>query len=100
MGPFAVEKKKLKESGKLDKYGRPNDKTPKDWEKSHPDYTKVDTIMKVEDDPVKKYQESLKAGVKKEKKKKRKREESDPSLSSEPAKKKLKKEKKKKKKRK
>ena len=31
LGPMAVEKAKLVSSGLLDKYGRPNDKTPKDW---------------------------------------------------------------------
>lgn len=31
MGPVATEKKKMKESGKLDKFGRPNEKTPKAW---------------------------------------------------------------------
>jgi len=32
LGPKAQEKKKLIASGKLDKYGRKNEKTPKDWE--------------------------------------------------------------------
>lgn len=31
MGPRAILKKKLKEEGKLDKYGRPNDETPQGW---------------------------------------------------------------------
>jgi len=31
IGPVAVQKSKLIESGKLDKYGRPNSKTPSDW---------------------------------------------------------------------
>lgn len=31
VGPMAVKKAKLIEEGKLDKYGRPNQKTPKDW---------------------------------------------------------------------
>ena len=35
-GPIALRKKKLKAEGLLDKYGRPNDKTPKDWNKVCP----------------------------------------------------------------
>jgi H/ACA ribonucleoprotein complex subunit 4 len=31
LGPMAQRKKKMKASGLLDKYGRPNEKTPKDW---------------------------------------------------------------------
>jgi len=31
LGPRAILKKKLKEEGKLDKYGRPNDETPQGW---------------------------------------------------------------------
>ncbi|KAL0237557.1 hypothetical protein PCE1_000951 [Barthelona sp. PCE] len=30
-GPRALQKKKLKEDGMLDKYGRPNDRTPPEW---------------------------------------------------------------------
>merc|ERR1711973_1005666 len=37
LGPKALEKKKLIASGKLDKYGRPNQKTPESWTSSHPD---------------------------------------------------------------
>ena len=38
MGPIATEKKKMKESGKLDKYGRTNEQTPADWKKNYQDY--------------------------------------------------------------
>jgi H/ACA ribonucleoprotein complex subunit 4 len=31
VGPVALQKKKLMEGGKLDKYGRPNAQTPSDW---------------------------------------------------------------------
>lgn len=31
VGPVALQKKKLIENGKLDKYGRPNNQTPADW---------------------------------------------------------------------
>lgn len=38
MGPVALEKKKMKESGKLDKYGRPNENTPAKWNAEYHDY--------------------------------------------------------------
>ncbi|XP_004342889.2 H/ACA ribonucleoprotein complex subunit 4 [Capsaspora owczarzaki ATCC 30864] len=38
LGPNAVEKKKLIKDGRLDKYGRTNEKTPSDWTKKYVDY--------------------------------------------------------------
>lgn len=38
MGPVALEKKKLKSDGKLDKYGRANEKTPASWNAEYTDY--------------------------------------------------------------
>jgi len=38
MGPVATEKKKMKESGKLDKYGRTNEETPAAWKANYQDY--------------------------------------------------------------
>ena len=38
MGPVAVEKKKLKESGKLDKFGRANEQTPAQWKQEYTDF--------------------------------------------------------------
>lgn len=38
MGPVATEKKKMKESGKLDKYGRANEQTPAQWKKEYTDF--------------------------------------------------------------
>jgi H/ACA ribonucleoprotein complex subunit 4 len=38
LGPTAVEKKKLKSDGKLDKYGRANENTPATWQKSYTDF--------------------------------------------------------------
>ncbi|KAF4548926.1 H/ACA ribonucleoprotein complex subunit cbf5 [Elsinoe fawcettii] len=38
LGPTATEKKKLKESGKLDKYGRENENTPAAWKQNYQDY--------------------------------------------------------------
>ncbi|KIX09896.1 centromere/microtubule-binding protein cbf5 [Rhinocladiella mackenziei CBS 650.93] len=38
MGPVALEKKKMKSDGKLDKYGRPNEATPAKWTAEYTDY--------------------------------------------------------------
>ena len=38
LGPVAVEKKKLKSDGKLDKYGRPNEATPAAWNAGYTDF--------------------------------------------------------------
>ncbi|ESZ97786.1 centromere/microtubule binding protein CBF5 [Sclerotinia borealis F-4128] len=39
MGPVAIEKKKMKADGKLDKYGRPNEATPAKWNTDYKDFT-------------------------------------------------------------
>ena len=39
LGPVASEKKKLKADGKLDKFGRPNDKTPAQWTSEYKDFS-------------------------------------------------------------
>src|ERR1700733_7788522 len=38
MGPVALEKKKMKSDGKLDKYGRANEATPAKWQAEYTDY--------------------------------------------------------------
>ncbi|KAK5077158.1 centromere/microtubule-binding protein cbf5 [Lithohypha guttulata] len=38
MGPVALEKKKMKSEGKLDKYGRANENTPAKWNAEYQDY--------------------------------------------------------------
>lgn len=38
LGPVALEKKKLKSDGKLDKYGRPNEATPAKWNAEYKDF--------------------------------------------------------------
>jgi len=49
MGPVATEKKKMKEAGTLDKYGRPNEKTPAKWNAEYKDLSGApaaqDTVM-------------------------------------------------------
>ncbi|KAH7318584.1 pseudouridine synthase [Stachybotrys elegans] len=42
LGPVALEKKKLKADGKLDKYGRPNDATPAKWTSEYKDFSAND----------------------------------------------------------
>lgn len=42
LGPVAQEKKKLKSSGKLDKYGRANEATPAKWTSEYQDYSMPD----------------------------------------------------------
>jgi len=48
LGPKAVEKKKLVAAGKLDKYGKPNNKTPVDWKNDYIDYAgkKLEVVEK------------------------------------------------------
>lgn len=38
LGPTALEKKKMKSDGKLDKYGRPNEATPSKWNAEYTDF--------------------------------------------------------------
>lgn len=40
LGPVASKKKALKQVGKLDKYGKPNEKTPADWAGVQPDLSR------------------------------------------------------------
>jgi len=42
MGPVATEKKKMKEAGTLDKFGRPNEKTPAKWNAEYKDLNRTD----------------------------------------------------------
>ncbi|CAK1365786.1 Centromere/microtubule-binding protein cbf5 [Cercospora beticola] len=44
MGPVATEKKKLKESGKLDKYGRTNEQTPAQWKQEYKDFNEQNAV--------------------------------------------------------
>ncbi|KAF1957510.1 Centromere/microtubule-binding protein cbf5 [Byssothecium circinans] len=39
LGPVATEKKKMKENGTLDKFGRTNEKTPSQWQTGYKDYS-------------------------------------------------------------
>ncbi|KAK0392343.1 hypothetical protein NLU13_1839 [Sarocladium strictum] len=42
LGPVALEKKKMKADGKLDKFGRPNDATPAKWTSEYKDFSMPD----------------------------------------------------------
>lgn len=42
LGPVALEKKKMKADGKLDKFGRVNDATPAKWTSEYKDFSAVD----------------------------------------------------------
>lgn len=45
LGPVALEKKKLKADGKLDKYGRANDATPAKWTSGYQDFSMPDASV-------------------------------------------------------
>jgi len=48
LGPVSSKKKAMIERGLLDKYGKPNEKTPKDWSGAYSDYS-VPAAVKTED---------------------------------------------------
>ena len=51
MGPVATEKKKMKESGKLDKYGRANEATPSQWKQEYKDFNDPNGVNGALTDP-------------------------------------------------
>merc|ERR1719410_156102 len=51
LGPHALQKKKMIADGTLDKYGKPNEKTPNEWSSKHPDYTNQEYSVKHAADP-------------------------------------------------
>lgn len=53
MGPYAIERKKMKATGILDKYGQPNEKTPSSWQIKNPDYSVTPTVIKVKKEDIK-----------------------------------------------
>ncbi|KAJ5231993.1 hypothetical protein N7468_004949 [Penicillium chermesinum] len=44
LGPVALEKKKLKSAGQLDKFGRTNEATPAKWKNDYKDYSVVEEV--------------------------------------------------------
>ncbi|OGM42421.1 centromere/microtubule-binding protein cbf5 [Aspergillus bombycis] len=51
LGPVALEKKKLKSAGKLDKYGRANEATPAKWKNDYKDYSAPETSEQLAVEP-------------------------------------------------
>ena len=75
LGPYALQKKKLIKEGKLDKYGKVNDKTPEDYKKIFGnDNKKEEKEEKVEKKEKKKEESSSSDSEKEEKPKKEKKE--------------------------
>jgi H/ACA ribonucleoprotein complex subunit 4 len=75
LGPYALQKKKLIKEGKLDKYGKVNDKTPEDYKKIFGnDNKKEEKEEKVEKKEKKKESSSSSDSEKEEKPKKEKKE--------------------------
>jgi len=101
LGPMATKKKEMIKSGKLDKYGKPNDNTPKDYVKENKDDTMKTPEKKKDDDgmavdtPMS--TTSTPAATTSEKKKKKEKKSSDDDSSEKKEKKDKKKKKKKKK---
>jgi len=62
-GPVAVAKKQMKEAGKLDKYGRPNEATPAKWTKEYTDFNEPLAVNGVKE-PVSEAQADEGAAVK------------------------------------
>ncbi len=81
----AKAKKAMIVDGKLDKYGRPNEKTPTDWKASYKPIEAESAKKKV------KVEEEAGDGEKDEKKRKKKTEDSDSEAEKKPEKKKKKK---------
>lgn len=83
LGPMALKKKKMKAAGLLDKYGRPNEKTPADWAKQCPpagSASKIEVVADNDSDavtPEKKKKKKKKDKSEKKKKKKKKRSQDD-----------------------
>jgi len=82
LGPMALKKKKLKAEGLLDKYGRPNEKTPKDWMKECPADVKkseatAETVAPAASVASVVMGEALKTPKKKKDKKKKKKKDKD-----------------------
>ncbi|XP_031559186.1 H/ACA ribonucleoprotein complex subunit CBF5-like [Actinia tenebrosa] len=73
LGPKALKKKQLILEGKLDKFGKPNEKTPEAWNAEHPDLSSTKKKSKSEEAPETPRQEPA------EEAKKRKRSEDESS---------------------
>ena len=79
LGPYALKKKKLIKEGKLDKYGKINDKTPDEYKKIFGNDNKKEEKEVKEEKKDKKEEKTEKKEKKEEKKDKKKDESSDSS---------------------
>jgi H/ACA ribonucleoprotein complex subunit 4 len=86
LGPKAVEKKKLVAAGKLDKYGRKNEKTPQEWKDGYVDLNdnkqKAKEEKKDEKTPVTAAATATSDETDKKKKKDKKKEEATESVAA------------------
>jgi len=74
LGPRALQKKKLIQENKLDKYGRPNENTPDSWLKGEIDHNSVPAVAEKKEEKKEEIKVEEPKAEKEEKKKKRKRE--------------------------
>jgi len=74
LGPHAMQKKQMIKDGTLDKFGKPNDKTPNEWTQKHPDYTNQKYSVKISADPGHDYLDKTVKTEKKEKNEEEKKE--------------------------
>lgn len=91
LGPKASKKKELITAGQLDKYGKPNENTPKEWLTGYVDYAKTaapqngksedSTKRKLSTDSVADTSANASTSEKKKKKKKQKMDEDAPDTS-------------------
>lgn len=83
LGPMAMNKKKLKQEGKLDKYGKPNDTTPTDFKSKYVDYSGKDAPAAPAATSIKK-EEAVSMDTESPKKKKSKKSKKDKKIKEEP----------------
>jgi len=75
LGPYALQKKKLIKEGKLDKYGKVNDKTPEDYKKIFGNDNKKEEKEERKEKKEKKKEESSSSDSEKEEKPKKEKKE-------------------------
>ena len=79
LGDHAKAKKQMIKDGKLDKFGKPNEQTPKEYTASYTDYNSTSPIEPVKEDKMEVTKEEPKGEETKEEKKKRKKEKKQES---------------------
>lgn len=79
LGPYASLKKKLIAEGKLDKHGKPNENTPKEYLRALPDVTAKATAAAVKEDVKEEVKEEVATPAEKSEKKRAREDSSDDS---------------------